>query len=312
MRAIDLFAGAGGASLGMHRAGLELVQAVEMDSAACETHRAALPGCPVWEGDIRDWSPPAAELWWAAPPCQAWSSAGKRLGVDDERNGWPWVWNAIDRAAEPPLWLIAENVPGMTHHRTNGCGSSSCPGCYLEQTVYSELRSRFAHVEARILNAADYGVPQARKRLFIVAGPRPYQWPIPTHCDPTAALLLACGRLPWRTMGEALELGSEARAIGGGRNPQSAAVAHKRNYRDLTDEPSVTMTAEQIGNRGPWIEDGSRRRLTVGGCAILQGFPESPWKGNLSQQYRQVGNAVPPPMAEALVQTLSEELGHNL
>ena len=128
-----------------------------------------------------------------------------------------------------------------------------------------------------------------------------------------------------------------SRVIGGGRNPQSAADAHLRSYRDLTDEPCTTITAEQIGNAGPWIDLGgtqpelldtkgggegaspqkmqragdalflatSRRRLTVQECAILQDFPpDHPWQGSKQSQYRQVGNAVPPTLARVVVEAV--------
>jgi DNA (cytosine-5)-methyltransferase 1 len=89
---LDLFAGAGGASLGAERAGYTVVAAVEWDADACATHRAAMPSVPVIEGDIRAIErAPDADVWWASPPCQAWSHAGKRKGARDARNGWPWV-----------------------------------------------------------------------------------------------------------------------------------------------------------------------------------------------------------------------------
>jgi len=367
MRVLDLFAGAGGASLGAHRAGATLVGAIERDPDACATHRAALPECPVLEQDIREAELPAADVWWASPPCQAFSSAGARLGASDERNGWPWLWEAFDRAAEPPAWIIAENVVGMTHHSSTDCGNPDrCAGCYLERVVLPEFRSRFRCVDMRVLLAADFGVPQMRRRLFLVCGPERYRWPSPTHSDPSQALTLACGRKPWKSMGEALGLlgvvdtglrgsarstdrpssvirdgnGSGPRFIGGGGNPHGKNRGHERDFRDLTDQPCTTITAAQIGNAGPWgLHHGrntvahpkqerptpstepapaisgkgnqymdraaDRRRLTVQECAVLQGFPaDFPFQGTKTAQYRQVGNAVPPAFAEALIRSL--------
>ena len=374
MKLVDLFAGAGGASLGGHLAGFQ-VEAVERDQDACATHQAAVPG-PIHCMDVRDWKPSSpVDVIWASPPCQCWSQAGKRLGArDTERNGFPWMWAAVDRAQ--PTWLICENVKGLTQHSRTTCGDPMlCPGCYWK-TVQAEARARFSHVSYRCLNAADYGLPQARRRVFLVCGPEPYRWPAATHCDP-ASLLAHAWLQPWVSMGAALGLDDGQRAIGGGRNPQSAALAHTRSYRDLTDGPSVTVTAAQVGNRGPWVVDGmrntpqnprqervrpttepaptisgkgntiisrlelpsppvnatevkghtcphknrgqrgriqrasdalylttGRRRLTVQECAILQGFPAMDWKGSKTSQYRQVGNAVPPPLAQALLQAI--------
>lgn len=307
MRVLDLFAGAGGASLGAHRAGATLVGAIERDPDACATHRAALPECPVLEQDIREAELPAADVWWASPPCQAFSSAGARLGASDERNGWPWLWEAFDRAAEPPAWIIAENVVGMTHHSSTDCGSPErCAGCYLERVVLPEFRSRFRFVDMRVLLAADFGVPQMRRRLFLVCGPERYRWPSPTHSDPSQALTLACGRKPWKSMGEALGLrcGSFATAHG------AEIPMGDRRIHDLTDRPSLTistMSGNPCAAGVPFVlhHGRDRRRLTVQECAALQGFPaDYPFQGTKTAQYRQVGNAVPPAFAEALIGSL--------
>jgi len=251
LRALDLFAGAGGASLGLKQAGHELVLAAEWDGDACATHRAALPSCPVYQGDVRQLDPPAAELWWASPPCQAWSSAGRRRGAQDTRNGWPWVWELYDRAAFKPSCLIVENVAGMTHHSKAGHGDPlRCAGCYLQRVVLPELRARFPHVVSRVLDAADYGLPQRRRRLFIVASVQPYSWPAATHCAPDS-LLRHAGRQRWRTMRDALT--PAAVYVGGGSNPHGKNKAHERSFRDLSDSPCTTITAAQIGNAGPFV-----------------------------------------------------------
>jgi len=190
---IELFAGAGGASLGLHRAGFQSVLAIEWDADACATHQAAELG-PVLEGDVRDLDAELAfdeapHLLWASPPCQAFSSAGNRLGALDERNGWPWTLEILDRMEARgvrPTWVICENVPGLTYHRAT-CPRDpdeepfNCPGCYWERWIIPAFEGRFPCVSTRTLDAADFGVPQRRKRVFLVAGPEPFPWPAPTH-----------------------------------------------------------------------------------------------------------------------------------
>ena len=325
MRTLELCAGAGGAALGLHRAGYTHTACVEVDPHACATLRAA--GFPAVEQDLRTYSPATSGgLLWASPPCQPFSQAGKRRAQHDSRNLWPDVLRCIDKAR--PRWFVMENVRGLTYHR-KGCTplfpASGCAGCYLQRVILRELKSRFAHVWHGVLNAADYGVPQHRRRLIIVAGPAPFDPPAPTH-GPTADT-------PWRSCGEALE----TTVIGGGRNPQSTALAHTRSYRDLSAEPSVTITAVMVGNRGPFTIDGGRNSthnpkqervvgssdpcpsIGTGGnqvvrtpdgkrclqpdeCAVLQGFPSTyPWHGPTKRcLYRQVGNAVPPALAESI------------
>lgn len=369
MLCVELFAGAGGAALGLERAGFRHGALVEWDADACATMRRAGLS-PVIEGDVRrleiieetvaqGFGYEPVTLLWSSFPCQAWSVAGARKGSADDRNGWPWTVDAIDRLK--PKWFLAENVQGLTFHkrvnkkpcpgkRTPGAGDPSrCPGCYLDMVIIPQLRERFAHAGYWVLDAADFGVPQHRRRVVIWAGPEELEAPQPTH-GPKA-------EQPWVSMGEALGMGdfiwdsmrnTEAnprqerptpssepeptvggrgnqrvrRVIGGGRNPQSAELRKTRNYRDLTDEPSTTVTAVQVGNAGPWVVECSaeevhrtafkssderwrgaeRRRLTVEECAILQDFPEDyVFCGTTKKsRFQQVGNAVPPTLAEVV------------
>ena len=206
---LELFAGCGGAALGLKRAGWAHLACVERDPAAVATLKAA--GLPAVEADVRqvDWSPWAGrvDLLWASPPCQAGSAAGQRRGEHDERDGWPWTLDAID--ALGPTWFLAENVRGWTFHRP-GCSRQGhdpdCVGCYWEGTVLPRVRRRFAFVGIWHLDAADYGVPQHRRRVILWAGPAPLDAAPPrrTHGDPTDPRTEADDLLPWGTVGEAV------------------------------------------------------------------------------------------------------------
>jgi DNA (cytosine-5)-methyltransferase 1 len=379
MRILSLFSGAGGSCLGWHAAGAEHALCCEWDTSAGATLAAA--GFPWSPTDLSDpgalraaLSPLAGsvDVLEASPPCQAWSSAGSRLGARDPRNGWPWTWHACDVVR--PRWLVAENVPGLLSHRGE-CSTRSggypepldCPGCYWSEVILEEARRRFAWVGWWRLNAADYGVPQHRRRVFLVCGPRPAAPPTPTHADPATLRqrgLFGPGRLPWVTMREALQLGGSAEVIGGGTNASGDA----RSYRQIADEPSTTVAAVQIGNAGPWVVQHmqgaprgleapapalggggnvflerpapsvtaqevkgtrasvasgwtfnggpdrasdalfmatGRRRLTVEEVAALQDFPaDHPWQGTKTSRYRQVGNAVPPRLAEVVARAV--------
>lgn len=344
MRVLELFAGAGGAALGLERAGLEHAALCEWDVAACATLRAAGLG-PVVEGDVRDLdrieaAAGAVDVLWSSFPCQAWSTAGKRRGAQDERNGWPWTVDAIDRFR--PAWFLGENVRGLLLH-VGGCAfaggqgglfaqpdPTACPGCYFERVILPDLRARFACVGWWLLDAADYGVPQHRRRVILWAGPRPLTRPAPTHGPGRVA--------PWVSMGEALGL----RVFCYATQPEGHATVEERRVRELTDRPSVAlgaMVSDGLGGH-PWVYlarpsptvsavgeakgsgpgghpermqrasdalflDTGRRRLTVAECAALQDFPPGyPFQGGVSAQYRQVGNAVPPRLAEVVGRSL--------
>ena len=270
--AIDLFAGGGGAALGLRRAGVRCLAHVEWDHAAAETLRAAVAAGmldgDVIEGDVRavDWSPyVGVDRVWASPPCQDWSSAGKRLGASGERNGWPWTWDAVDKIR--PTWLICENVTGLLHHlavahiRTVpgtpglfGDGEPAdvydptpnperCARCYWDLVILPEARRRFTHVEYRVIDCADLGVPQRRERLILVCGPEPYRWPAMTHRDPTA--VMAPG-LPWVSVRQALGIGVEG--IKTAHAPGERVTDRERV--DLTDSPAWTVPATGGGVKG--------------------------------------------------------------
>ena len=351
MRAVVLFAGAGGACLGLRDAGIEHALGVEWNEDAAESSRSA--GFPTVTGDVRDLAlyecVEELDLLWSSFPCQDFSTAGSRAGAKGERNGWPWTVDVIDFLSDEetsrPRWFLAENVTGLTMH-IGDCPTregkeqedpTSCPRCYLDSVIMLQLRERYAWADWRVLDAADFGVPQRRRRVIIAAGPHPIEWPEPTHSGEALAKAkwvtgeywqsqppigapsaqeqrwLASrsqlglfsteparfGLKPWATVRQALGLGGTLEAS---RNT-SANPAQERPI--TTDEPIFAVGGKGNQFLTAHVLGGGRRRLTVQECAVLQDFPSDHlWHGTKTAQYRQVGNAVPPRLAEAVARAV--------
>ena len=326
---VDLFAGAGGLSLGLARAGLTPVAAAEMDDTALGTYLAAHAGHAIqaYQGDIARHSfrglRGQVAVVAGGPPCQPYSLGGLRRGVADERDGLPEFVRAV-REIEPLAFLL-ENVPGLAR----GAQLARLRG------ILGELTDLGFHVEWRLLHAADYGVSQRRRRLVVVGSRSAgFTWPAPTH-GPDAAR-------PWVSAADLLD---PAQPVG---EPNETAVTYARNP-DLRPSPwdghlwngggrpinpagqVPTLLASMGGNKTPWLDGaavvpayhahllaGGRpragvvpgaRRITVEEAAIVQGFPtDMPWRGSRSARYRQVGNAVPVQLAAAVGQALAAHL----
>lgn len=197
--AIDVPAGAGGASLGLKRAGFDVL-GVERDPHAVATHRAHVGPCE--QADMTTWLPPyPVHVVGGGVPCQSWSSAGKRGGFDDPRGTLYIHLLRIAIAAQAEcVWL--ENVRGITTKRDARTG-------WLASAVLRAAwqNAGFTPVNA-VLCSADYGVPQNRYRYFLLGFRDPrateaFRWPVPTHGPPGNVL----GLPPWITVREALGLG---------------------------------------------------------------------------------------------------------
>ena len=251
MRAIDLFSGCGGLSLGLTLAGIEVVAAVERDPDACASYRANL-GDHVVQASIEDVDAsdlPDCDLIAGGPPCQGFSYAGKR-DKDDPRNR---LWREFFRIVEAkrPAWLLIENVRGML-----AAGE--------DKPLVLAFRAIGYHVSPYLLNAADYGVPQRRIRVFYVgnrigvANPCPVQ----THAKPPGHLML--GLHPWVTVRQALgiggtmthKFGATVESVGGScgtpwfdGNVEPSRVVNTKSMQIL-DEPSRALRAGAHGQPG--------------------------------------------------------------
>jgi site-specific DNA-cytosine methylase len=176
MNTVELFAGAGGMALGAELAGLRHLALVEFDHAACTTLRQNRPEWPVCETDVRDVDfaqYAGVDLLTAGAPCQPFSTAGRRRLDADQRNMFPEVFRAVRKAH--PRAVLLENVKGML------VGDARA---YFDYVV-GRLGQLGYDVSWRVVNCADYGVPQRRERIFIVCFRRDLEvdwtWPVPTH-----------------------------------------------------------------------------------------------------------------------------------
>lgn len=325
--ALDLFAGAGGLSVGLSRAGFEIAAAVEVDPAACETFASLHPQTELEAADVRGLRfrrlRDSVAVVVGGPPCQPFSSGGKRLAEDDPRDCLPDFVRSIEEV-QPQAFLM-ENVPGLLRGRRRSYFLS----------VMSALAGLGFRISWKILHAADYGVPQRRQRLFVV-GTRdePFEFPKPTH-GPEA------GR-PWVASGTVV---SRERILGE-PNPSIVTYAKNPDLRpspydghlfngggrpiDLS-APAPTILASAGGNKTPFIDtlgivpeyhahllrggeprsgkvEGARR-ITVQEAAAIQTFPPGTrFVGPRSTQYTLVGNAVPPKLAEVIGRKLCAHL----
>lgn len=244
---LELFSCSGGMAEGFRRAGVRFDLAFDADPNACDSYEANLGHRPV-QMDIRDllrmakaelirWSSSNIDLLVADPPCTPWSRAGKRLGLEDERDMLRITCELIDYL-EPRAWMIA-NVPGLDD--SNHWES-------VVQPVIGGLASDGRYcIDYVSLDAADFGVPQHRRRPFWFGRPKDspcIRWPEPTHGD--ASTLRLDGRRPWVTCRQAL-----------GHLPLEVLgrPVHVRNKTSLhpcsqADAPGNTVSACQPGNGG--------------------------------------------------------------
>jgi DNA (cytosine-5)-methyltransferase 1 len=325
----DLFCGAGGFSLGFLRAGFEHLWGLDYDRDACQTYKANIGRAILTDVRSADFaSVPRPDVLIGSPPCQGFSVAKGRRERDDPRNTlvWAFVWAV---ACLRPRAFVMEEVPGI------GYGQWET----FPQVLRLAFESMGYKVTLMTLNAADYGVPQTRRRVFWAGClDAPVGIPPPTHSR--GGLF---GLKPWVSAREALGLGEGAETDsppdrGRARSGPKIMMAVSRSLRpganpfmvDIWDRPSLTLTsiplavAEASGAPARGAEepggefgqpglfpDGTEkwRCLTPEESLVLQGFPRDyRLFGAKAKRYLLVGNAVPPPLGEALARAVLETL----
>lgn len=358
---VDLFAGAGGLSLGFEFAGFRPRLATDFDPVAAATYQANFPGVPFIERGIADipdsellegsgMPPGELDCLLGGPPCQAFSVYNHQRGFHDERSGLFREYLRIVQTFLPKM-VVMENVPGMT----------SLGGGRAIEEIHDRLAALGYVVEHRILEAERFGVPQERRRIFFI-GSRigPVCWPDPTHGDSTD--LLDQDKIPYVTVRQAIadlpplrnaEGTEDIRPYGAfpscdfqryarsGSPGVSNHVApnlgtinlvrmqhipqggswrdipcemlpagmkrarrsdHTKRYGRLhPDGLSSTILTKCDLHWGAYIHPDQDRTLTVREAARFQTFPDRfVFRGSRVEQYRQIGNAVPPLLGMAV------------
>ena len=316
LRVVEICAGAGGQALGLHNAGFESLLAVELDETAAQTLRQNTSGRVV-VGDVADpevWTPSefrGIDLFAGGVPCPPFSIAGKQLGSSDERDLFAWAVEQV--AVIKPRALLLENVRGLAAPRFSG----------YRQRVLDRLTQLGYVADWRLLFAADFGVPQLRPRFVLVAL-RPedavyFRWPEPVTRETTVGLclrdLMAANGWPHVDEWVKLANGIGPTIVGGSKKHGGADLGPTRAKRawEALGVDGKGVANEAPGKDAPHPSD-KLPRLTIPMVARLQGWAdEHEWEfaGRKTSQYRQIGNAFPPPVAEALGRSIRAALDHE-
>jgi DNA (cytosine-5)-methyltransferase 1 len=308
LTSVELCAGAGGQALGLEKAGFSHAALVEIDKHCCNTLRHNRTDWNVLEQDMRIFKEQAADyrgmdLLAGGLPCPPFSVAGKQLGEQDERNLFNDAIDIVDAAR--PRAVMIENVRGFLDAVFQD---------YRER-LKTQLEKLGYKTDWRLLNASDYGVPQLRPRVVIVAVQKEradfFDWPEPNpHNPPTVGetlrdLMAARG---WHGADDwAAKANEIAPTIVGGSKKHGGPDLGPTRARAAW--ATLGVEGRTIAPEAPDPFHNGMPRLTVPMVARIQGFPDD-WHftGAKTNAYRQVGNAFPPPVAQAVSNQIARTL----
>jgi len=325
-KVLELFAGAGGLAVGLEKAGLKCVALNEIDKWACQTLRNNRPNWNVLEGSITAFSfkeyRGSVDLVTGGFPCQAFSYAGKKLGLEDARGTLFYEFARAVKEVMPPI-CIGENVKGLQSHE----GGKTLQGMIsiLDEIGYDVVSP------PQVLKAIHYNVPQKRERLILVGVRKDisakYQYPMPndkiynledalkkgdlfkTDVPESAGSLYPESKkkvldlIPqkgyWRDLPLSIqkEYMQKSFYLGGGKTGMARRIGW--------DEPCLTLTCSPAQKQTERCHPDETRPFTTREYARIQTFPDT-WKfaGSVSQIYKQIGNAVPV--------NLGKEIGYSV
>lgn len=339
---IDLFCGAGGLSYGFERAGFDVLLGIDNDAAALKTfefnHKNSKSICgditQITYGDVKRLiGDVEIDVIVGGPPCQGMSLSGPRK-FNDPRNKLYLSFIRLVKEIQPKVFII-ENVPGLV----------TLFGGEIKDSIIEEFRNLGYNIEYKILCSADYGVPQARRRV-VFAGYKKGKFDYPAvnkkqvSCDealsdlPPLTDTTGESDMPYQTEPQSGYQKLMRARSGSVRNHIAARHSENvkntialippgGNYKALPEDYESTRNFHVAWTRFPYdrpaptIDTGHRHHFhykynrvpTVRECARIQSFPDDfIFIGNKTQQFRQVGNAVPPLMAERIAEQIKKLL----
>ncbi|MBK9448834.1 MAG: DNA cytosine methyltransferase [Bacteroidetes bacterium] len=304
---IEICAGAGGQALGLEHAGFSHLALVEIESLACRTLLENRPEWNVLQGDVRKFSSKryhgSVDLFAGGVPCPPFSIAGKQLGSNDERDLFPEALRLIEEC--DPKAILLENVRGILDSKFLAYRSE----------ILNTLTSLGYKGDWKLVNASDFGVSQLRPRAILVAMKTEYfeyfGWPKRNQVVPKSI-----GDLLFEEMSSSgWEKATEWKLQADGIAPTIVGGSKKHGGADLGPTrarkawANLGIDGKGLANLAPQPGDHGMPRLTLAMAALVQGFPKE-WKfvGKKTPAYRQVGNAFPPPVAQAIGESIIRAL----
>ena len=316
---ISLFAGAGGMDIGFEKAGFKTVWANEYDKTIVPSYKKYFPNVKFDTRSIRDIPdsdlPDTITGIIGGPPCQSWSEAGARRGLDDARGQLFFEYLRVIKHSKP-TFFVAENVHGLIHSRNKDS---------FEQIIKLFENEGYV-VSWKLLKASDYGVPQDRERVFIVGYHnslgKTFKFPEPLKTKTT--LKDAIGDLANLKIGstnkvknhEFMESGYSPIFLSRNRvrawDEQSYTIlATERHIPFHPQAPKMIKVEGQLQREFPKGHEHKYRRLTIRECARIQTFPDDYEfiYTNMRNAYKMIGNAVPVELAYYIAKIIKEDLG---
>ena len=333
MKAISLFSGAGGDTVGMHNAGIDVVAFSEIDDAAAATHLANFPNCE-WikhenKADITKIPDEAflkydgIDLIFSGFPCQAFSHAGKKMATEDPRGKLFLEFARVTRLLKP-RFIIGENVPGLLQRKVGDVE--------VFPTILKTFQDLGYNMSYQVLDASNFNTPQKRKRLFMVGClDKTFQFPTRTGTVTLANIFeksllnaMEISTVPNDVVfahdtSEPIEVTGSPHPflkLNADRNTLSFAKRVSPNHAEILDPNGFSKTILCAYNFQPRLYVAMKvqnksyvRTLTTSELGRIQGFPENyKFCGTPNQIIKQIGNAVPPNIVEAVSRVLISNL----